>query len=106
MVAVLQTEGLTKHFGAFKAVQDLNLQVQEGDLYGFLGPNGSGKTTTLRAILRLIRATAGQDRLFGKDIPSAFIGVMEGVGAVVELTIYYPYLSAGNNPQPLLGVSG
>ncbi|HVR85269.1 MAG TPA: ATP-binding cassette domain-containing protein, partial [Planctomycetota bacterium] len=50
MVAVLQTEGLTKQFGRIKAVQDLNLEVQEGDLYGFLGPNGSGKTTTIKLL--------------------------------------------------------
>src|SRR5437868_14154809 len=77
MVAVLQTEGLTKHFGAFKAVQDLNLEVQEGDLYGFLGPNGSGKTTTMRMILRLIRPTAAQVPLLGKDIRTDFIGIMK-----------------------------
>jgi len=106
MVAVLQTEGLTKHFGAFKAVQDLNLEVQEGDLYGFLGPNGSGKTTTMRMILRLIRATAGHVRLFGKDIQTDFIRIMKDVGALVELPAYYPYLSAVKNLEILRLASG
>ena len=106
MVAVLQTEGLTKHFGAFKAVQDLNLDVQEGDLYGFLGPNGSGKTTTLRMILRLIRATAGRVRLFGRDIQTDFIRIMKDVGALVELPAYYPYLSAVKNLEILRLASG
>src|SRR5436190_23130547 len=101
MVSVLQTEGLTKHFGAFKAVQDLDLTVEEGDLYGFLGPNGSGNTTTMRMILRLIRATAGQVRVFGKDMQSDFIPIMKDVGALVELPAYYPYLSAAKNLEIL-----
>jgi ABC-2 type transport system ATP-binding protein len=106
MVAVLQTEGLSKHFGAFKAVQDLNLDVQEGDLYGFLGPNGSGKTTTMRMILRLIRATAGRVRLFGMDIEAEFIRIMRDVGSLVELPAYYPYLSAVKNLEILRLASG
>lgn len=106
MVAVLQTEGLSKSFGTFKAVQDLNLQVQEGDLYGFLGGNGSGKTTTMRMILRLIRPTAGRVQLFGKDVQANFIEVMKQVGALVELPAYYPYLSAVKNLEILRLASG
>ncbi|HZE96935.1 MAG TPA: ABC transporter ATP-binding protein [Planctomycetota bacterium] len=106
MVAVLQTEGLTKHFGAFKAVQDLNLDVQEGDLYGFLGPNGSGKTTSMRMMLRLIRPTAGRVTMFGEDVRDDFIGIMERVGALVELPAYYPYLSAVQNLEILRLISG
>lgn len=106
MVAVLQTEGLTKHFGSLKAVQDLNLTVEEGDLYGFLGPNGSGKTTTMRMILRLIRATAGRVRVFGRDIGTDFIAIMRNVGALVELPAYYPYLSAAKNLEILRLASG
>jgi len=101
MVAVLQTEGLTKHFGRFKAVQDLNLEVREGDLYGFLGPNGSGKTTSMRMILRLIRPTAGRVLMFGEDVGANFIGIMKKVGALVELPAYYPYLSAVQNLEVL-----
>ncbi|MBV8880877.1 MAG: ABC transporter ATP-binding protein [Planctomycetaceae bacterium] len=106
MVAILKTEGLTKHFGAFKAVQDLNLEVREGDLYGFLGPNGSGKTTSMRMILRLIRPTSGRVLLFGEDIASNFIGIMQKVGALVELPAYYPYLTAVQNLEILRLVSG
>jgi ABC-2 type transport system ATP-binding protein len=106
MVAVLQTEGLTKHFGKFQAVQDLNLEVQEGDLYGFLGPNGSGKTTTMRMILRLIRATSGRVMLFGLDVQTDFIAIMKRVGALVELPAYYPYLSAVKNLEILRLASG
>ena len=106
MVAVLQTEGLSKTFGTFKAVQDLNLQVEEGDLYGFLGGNGSGKTTTMRMILRLIRPTAGRVRVFGKDNQADFIEIMKQVGALVELPAYYPYLSAVKNLEILRLASG
>ena len=106
MVAVLQTEGLTKHFGLFKAVQDLNLEVREGDLYGFLGPNGSGKTTSMRMILRLIRPTSGRVLMFGEDVGSNFIGIMQKVGALVELPAYYPYLSAVQNLEILRLASG
>jgi len=106
MVAVLQTEGLTKQFGRIKAVQDLNLEVQEGDLYGFLGPNGSGKTTSMRMILRLIRPTAGRVLMFGLEVGANFIGIMQKVGALVELPAYYPYLSAVQNLEILRLASG
>jgi ABC-2 type transport system ATP-binding protein len=106
MVAVLQTEGLTKHFGEFKAVQDLNLEVREGDLYGFLGPNGSGKTTSMRMILRLIRPTSGRVLMFGEEVGANFIGIMQRVGALVELPAYYPYLSAVKNLEILRLASG
>src|SRR5436190_16328763 len=106
MVAVLQTQGLSKRFGAFQAVQDLNLEVQEGDIYGFLGLNGAGKTTTMRMILRLIRPTAGRVAIFGRDIRSDFIGIMKQVGSLVELPAYYPYLSAVKNLEILRLASG
>src|SRR5437773_12059001 len=106
MVAVLQTEGLTKHFGTFRAVQDLSLEVREGDLYGFLGLNGAGKTTTMRMILRLIRPTAGRVTLFGKDIGSNFIDIMKRVGSLVELPAYYPFLSAVQNLEILRLATG
>jgi ABC-type multidrug transport system ATPase subunit len=97
MVAVLRTEGLSKSFGAFRAVDDLSLEVEEGDIYGFLGVNGAGKTTTMRMILRLIRATSGRVSIFGKDVGSNFIEIMKRVGCLVELPAYYPYLSAWKN---------
>jgi ABC-type multidrug transport system ATPase subunit len=106
MVSVLQTEGLTKHFGKFKAVEDLNIDVQEGDLYGFLGPNGSGKTTSMRMILRLIRPTSGRVKVFGEDIQQNFISIMQRVGSLVELPAYYPYLSAVKNLEILRLASG
>ena len=97
MVAVLETEGLTRRFGRLTAVDDVNLRVDEGDIYGFLGLNGAGKTTTLRMCLKLIRPTAGRIRVFGRDLGSSFIAIMRQVGALVELPAYYPHLSARTN---------
>ncbi|HYE97495.1 MAG TPA: ABC transporter ATP-binding protein [Planctomycetota bacterium] len=106
MVAVLRTEGLTKHFGRFKAVDGVDLDVQEGDIYGFLGLNGAGKTTTLRMILRLIRPTAGRVSIFGLDPTSSFIEVMKQVGCLVELPAYYPYLTGWKNLEILRLATG
>jgi ABC-type multidrug transport system ATPase subunit len=101
MVAVLETEGLTRRFGRLLAVNNLNLRVEEGDIYGFLGLNGAGKTTTIRMVLRLIRPTAGQIRVFGNELKSSFISIMSRVGALVELPAYYPHLSPRTNLEIL-----
>ncbi len=101
MVAVLETEGLSRRFGRIQAVDNLNLRVEEGDIYGFLGLNGAGKTTTIRMCLRLIRPSAGRVRIFGKDLRSSFISIMSQVGALVELPAYYPHLSARMNLEIL-----
>ncbi len=106
MVAVLRTEGLTKHFGRFRAVEDLGLEVEEGDIYGFLGLNGAGKTTSMRMMLRLIRPTSGRAVLFGRDVKDDFIGIMKQVGSLVELPAYYPYLSAVQNLEVLRLATG
>lgn len=106
MVAVLRTEGLAKHFGRFKAVDGIDLDVQEGDIYGFLGLNGAGKTTTLRMILQLVRPTAGRVSVFGMDPATSFIEVMKQVGCLVELPAYYPYLSAWKNLEILRLATG
>jgi ABC-2 type transport system ATP-binding protein len=101
MVAVLETEGLTRKFGRLLAVDGLNLRVDEGDIYGFLGLNGAGKTTTIRMCLRLIRPTSGSVRMFGQDLRKSFISIMSQVGALVELPAYYPHLSARTNLEIL-----
>lgn len=97
MPPVLRTEGLSKRFGSFQAVDNLSLDVEEGDIYGFLGVNGAGKTTTMRMILRLIRPTSGSVSVFGLDTRKHFIEIMKRVGCLVELPAYYPYLSAWKN---------
>ena len=66
-MTVIQTHGLTKRYGRVVAVEDLNLSVREGEVYGLLGPNGSGKTTTILLLLGLTEPTSGEARVLGFD---------------------------------------
>ncbi|WP_152360698.1 ABC transporter ATP-binding protein [Microlunatus speluncae] len=91
------TSGLTKRFGRQLAVDDVDLVVPAGATYGFLGPNGSGKTTTIRMLLDLIRPTAGSHRLFGLPMPQSSRAVLKRVGALVEGPAFHPYLSGRSN---------
>jgi len=94
---VIRTEGLTKRFGAITAVDAIDLDVHEGDVYGFLGANGSGKTTTVRILLGLVLATSGRAELLGEEMPSAGRRVLPEVGALVEGPAAYPHLSGRRN---------
>ena len=94
---VLETQGLAKRFGDLQAVQDLNLQIRQGDVYGFLGPNGAGKTTSIRMILGLISPSAGRVQIFGHDIRRHFRQAIRQVGAMVEGPAFYPYLTGRQN---------
>jgi ABC-2 type transport system ATP-binding protein len=94
---VIRTEGLTKRFGRLTAVDGLDLDVHEGDLFGFLGPNGSGKTTTVRMLLGLVFATSGRIELLGRPMPKAAHEVLPQVGSLVEGPAFYPHLSGRAN---------
>ncbi|NHC16563.1 ABC transporter ATP-binding protein, partial [Motilibacter sp. E257] len=78
------TTDLTKRYGRVTAVDGIGLDVREGDRYGFLGPNGSGKTTTVRMLLGLVYATSGEIELLGRPVPRAAKEVLPSVGAMVE----------------------
>jgi ABC-2 type transport system ATP-binding protein len=95
--AAIRTEGLSKRFGPVTAVEDLDLEVLEGELFGFLGPNGSGKTTTVRMLLGLVFATSGRIELLGKPMPSAARAVLPEVGSLIEGPAFYPHLSGRAN---------
>jgi ABC-type multidrug transport system ATPase subunit len=95
--APVQTTGLTKRFRRQTVVDRIDLEVPEGAVYGFLGPNGSGKTTTIRMLLGLISATAGDIRLLGRPMPSGAGAVLPRVGALVEGPAFHPYLSGRAN---------
>ncbi len=84
---------LTKRFGSLVAVDAIDLNVRAGDVYGFLGANGSGKTTTVRMLLGLVLATSGTIELFGQQMPKAASSVLPGVGALVEGPSAYRHLS-------------
>ena len=94
---MIRTEGLTKRFGRLTAVDGLDLDVHEGDLFGFLGPNGSGKTTTVRMLLGLVFATSGRIELLGRPMPKAAHEVLPQVGSLVEGPAFYPHLSGRAN---------
>jgi ABC-type multidrug transport system ATPase subunit len=94
---MIRTEGLTKRFGSLVAVDGLDLEVHEGDLFGFLGPNGSGKTTTVRMLLGLVFATSGRIEVLGRPMPRAAREVLPQVGSLVEGPGFYPNRSGRAN---------
>jgi ABC-type multidrug transport system ATPase subunit len=94
---VIVTRGLTKRFGRVTAVEGVDLEVADGERYGFLGPNGSGKTTTVRMLLGLVYATSGTIELLGRPVPRGLSSVLPRVGALVEGPAAYPHLSAAAN---------
>ena len=93
----IHTDQLTKTFGKQVAVDHLSLSVPRGSVFGFLGPNGSGKTTTIRMLLGLASASSGTITVLGHDIPSHLENALPKVGALVEGPAFYPYLSGYKN---------
>jgi ABC-2 type transport system ATP-binding protein len=93
----IETEHLTKRFGDTPVVDDLALEVPAGSVFGFLGPNGSGKTTTIRMLLGLINPSAGSVRLLGHDMPDATSRVLPHVGTLIEGPAFYPWLTGRQN---------
>ena len=108
---VIETAGLRKEFrtrrgGLRVAVQSLDLAVPTGGVHGFLGPNGSGKTTTIRMLLGLARATKGSMSLFGTTVPHRLPEVIDRVGAVVESPKFSPNFTGRQNLQLLARTRG
>lgn len=106
MLDALKTEGLVKCYGRRRVVDGVSLSVRSGDIYGFLGPNGSGKTTTIRMILGLVSPTAGRVELLGRDIAKWGPKSREGVGGFVETPTFYPYMSGYRNLKIYSDLSG
>ncbi|PYI53747.1 ABC transporter ATP-binding protein [Paenibacillus flagellatus] len=94
---VLQTDRLTKKLGGKAVVDNVNLQIRQGDIYGFLGPNGAGKTTTIRMLLGLAKPTHGTVRVFGQELRKHRISILRKVGSLVEYPSYYGHLNACEN---------
>jgi ABC-2 type transport system ATP-binding protein len=102
MTAVIEVEGLRKEYRRWRkapnvAVHGLDLSVPEGGVFGFLGPNGSGKTTTIRCLLGLVAATAGRTAVLGQPAPGGLPAVMRRVGAIVETPAMFPTMTAREN---------
>ena len=102
---VIETYALTKRYGSVLAVDNLSLQVLRGGVFGLLGPNGSGKTTTMGLLLGLVRPTSGTIRLFGGDTTKTRLENLRRVGAIVETPAFYPYLSGRANLLYFQGIS-
>ncbi len=93
-MTVLETKELTKRYRRIRALQQLSIQVEQGMVFGLLGPNGSGKTTTLGILLGVLKATSGTFRWFGEP-PSA--NSRKRIGAILETPCFYPYMTASQN---------
>ncbi|MGH3300721.1 MAG: ABC transporter ATP-binding protein, partial [Streptosporangiaceae bacterium] len=94
---MIVTSGLTKRYGTLLVVDGVSLDVREGDRYGFLGPNGSGKTTVLRMLLGLVYATSGTIEVLGRPVPRQISAVLPQIGSLVEAPGAYGHLSGRAN---------
>jgi ABC-2 type transport system ATP-binding protein len=93
----IETRQLTKKFGRQTVVNSIDLAVPRGSVFGFLGPNGSGKTTTIRMLLGLAGATSGEVRVLGQELPAQLPNILPRVGALIEGPGFYPFLSGAAN---------
>ena len=106
MSSIIKVNNLSKQFKEIKAVDDLSFNVEEGDVYGFLGQNGAGKSTTIRMLLTLIKPTAGDISIFGESLSTHRHEILKQVGAVIEKPDLYKYLSAFDNLAIFAKLSG
>ncbi|MFZ1313102.1 MAG: ABC transporter ATP-binding protein [Chitinophagaceae bacterium] len=106
MVPIIEVKHLTKSFRDLKAVNDLSFTVEEGQVYGFLGQNGAGKSTTIRMLLTLIKPTSGNIEIFGLDLQKHRKEILRQVGAIIERPDLYKYLTALENLRIFAAMSG
>lgn len=106
MSAIIQVNSLSKKFKEINAVDDLSFTVEQGDVYGFLGQNGAGKSTTIRMLLTLVKPSAGEINIFGKNLSTHRSDILKQVGAVIEKPDLYKYLSAYDNLAIFAKMSG
>lgn len=106
MGKVLEVNNLKKKIGKKEIIKDLSFQINEGEIFGFLGPNGSGKTTTIRMLVDLISMDSGSITIFGKDIKSDREEALKSIGAVVENPELYNYLSGYENLMQIARIRG
>ncbi|MDP4263999.1 MAG: ABC transporter ATP-binding protein [Bacteroidota bacterium] len=106
MSAIIEVKGLTRNFGEIKAVDDLSFTVTGGEVYGFLGQNGAGKSTTIRMLLTLITPTSGTIEIFGMNLREHRKDILRQVGAMIEKPDLYKYLTAMENLRLFATMSG
>lgn len=105
-VLAVDAVGLAKTFGSVRAVDDISIQVEQGEVYGVLGPNGAGKTTFLRMLFGLIRPDAGTVKVFGRTWDSSGVKTLDGVAGFIESPKFYPYLTGRQNLEGLALLDG
>ena len=98
---IVETVGLSKEFKRFKAVDNINLKIEEGKIYGFLGTNGAGKSTTLKMLLGLVKPTKGQVKILDMNINKNREDILSKIGALIESPSYYGHLTAYENLEIL-----
>src|SRR5262244_3863875 len=103
---VLQTDQLTKKYRRRVVVDRLSLAVERGDVFGFLGQNGAGKSTTIRMALGLVRPTSGRVQVLGQDMSRRSRTALKRVGAMIEAPAFYENFSGRQNLQMLAAMSG
>jgi ABC-type multidrug transport system ATPase subunit len=106
MAEIIKVTNLSKQYREVKAVNDISFTVNTGDIYGFLGQNGAGKSTTIRMLLTLIEPTTGSIELFGKNLYSHRKEILQQIGAVIEKPDLYKYLTAYENLSLFARMSG
>src|ERR1700741_5466663 len=94
---VIDTQGLSFHFGNQQVIKSLSLQVPEGSIYGFLGPNGAGKTTTIKLLLNLLKTRHGSINIFGQKLQANRIAILKQIGSLIEQPALYLHMSGREN---------
>ncbi|MEM8533145.1 MAG: ABC transporter ATP-binding protein [Chloroflexota bacterium] len=103
---VLTTTGLTKKFGNTTVVDNVDLTIYPGEVFGLLGPNGAGKTTIIAMLLGLVHPTSGTRAIYGHDVDTHRTEALQHVGAMIEAPSFYPYLSGWDNLKVLSAPRG
>jgi ABC-type multidrug transport system ATPase subunit len=97
MAPCIQIKQLRKQYGPTIAVNDLTLDIEQGEVFGLLGPNGAGKSTTLYMLTNLVRPTSGEVNIFGKNIRTNFIDIASRMGVLVERPSFYEHMTVAKN---------
>lgn len=103
---IITTQGLTKEYKSFIAVNDVSLHIQKGSIYGFLGPNGAGKSTTMKMLLGLTTPTKGNFIIDGKQFPKDRIAILKKIGSLIESPSYYANLTGRENLDMIRRILG
>jgi ABC-2 type transport system ATP-binding protein len=93
IMSIIKIQNLTKYYGKVTGIENLNLEVEEGEIFGFIGPNGAGKSTTIRTLLSLIYPTSGSASIFGKDVVKHAKDIKKDIGYIPGEVNYYENMS-------------